>query len=86
VAFSERMLQVADAHRRHLEKRGVPYRGARQRSGDRSARVSVCWSCHFDLDSSVDVECAGCGWMICLCGACGCARLPNNSLERSRER
>lgn len=58
-------------HRRRLESLGLEYRGVRPaRAGYR--RVTHCWSCKRHLDSSVDVECAVCGWILCRCGACGC--------------
>ena len=31
-----------------------------------------CYSCKEELDNSVDLECSNCGWIVCICGACGC--------------
>ena len=45
----------------------IPFHGKNKRSAN-------CWSCKKSVDNSVDLECSGCGWIICgSCGACGCA-------------
>ena len=65
---------LEDRHRRFLRERGLPDNGIRQAIARMRHRVTHCWSCHDDLDNSIDVECATCGWIICDCGACGCGR------------
>lgn len=65
---------LEDKHKRFLRERGLPDNGIRPATGNRSHRVTHCWSCKGHLDNSVDVECATCGWIVCDCGACGCGR------------
>lgn len=38
----------------------------------RKHRTPPCYACGRGLDNAVDHECACCGWIICVCGACGC--------------
>ncbi len=42
-------------------------------------RTPNCYACHDHLDNRVNVECEACGWIICLCGACGCNFAPAGS-------
>src|SRR5690606_37080753 len=62
------------AHANFLRQRGLPVCGVRKKHPDKFHRVSHCWSCKNPLDNQVDIECVECGWIICRCGACGCAR------------
>lgn len=39
---------------------------------NRRRRLTHCYNCKTTLDSSIDVECNECGWLVCDCGACGC--------------
>lgn len=66
-------------HKRFLSERGLPDRGIRPATSNRTHRITHCWSCTKHLDNSVDVECIACRWIICQCGACGCGRIvhPN---------
>jgi len=32
-----------------------------------------CWSCHHPVDSCEHLRCLSCNWLVCVCGACGCA-------------
>ncbi len=38
-----------------------------------SFRSAHCWACHHPIDNENRQECSRCGWIICLCGACGCS-------------
>ena len=38
----------------------------------RPHRVTHCFLCKHSLDNAVDAECTTCGWIICMCGGCGC--------------
>jgi hypothetical protein len=35
-------------------------------------RVAHCHACRHPLDSRIDLGCSACGWLLCLCGGCGC--------------
>ena len=35
-------------------------------------RSAYCFRCGSDLDEKTDRKCNRCGWMKCVCGACGC--------------
>ena len=61
-----------DRHARCLKSLGLPYMGAGPSTswGNRWAR---CWACHHPLGSATDLECYACHWILCRCGACGCA-------------
>ena len=63
---------VAENHKRFLAKQGVAFIGVRNK-GKRS-RETRCHLCKEDIDSELFMECQGCGWIICSCGACGCHR------------
>jgi hypothetical protein len=62
---------IAAAHAAFLQSRGLSNRGTRRGLGQR--RVTHCYSCKQALDNAIDVECAACSWIVCWCGACGCA-------------
>jgi hypothetical protein len=62
---------IVTAHEAFLRDRGLPNRGTRLGLGHR--RLTHCYRCKNHLDNAVDVECSGCGWIVCHCGACGCA-------------
>jgi hypothetical protein len=70
---AKRAAELAERHRRRQEMLGLPWRGLRASAG-KDLRVTHCWACKSHLDNSVDVECITCGWILCLCGACGCGR------------
>lgn len=65
---------LEERHKQFLRERGLPDNVMRSATGNRSHRVTHCWSCKSHLDNSVDVECVSCMWIICVCGACGCGR------------
>ncbi len=62
---------IQEDHKKRILAAGLPYHGTRQ-PASRSHRVTHCWRCAQQLDNTVDLECVGCGWIICACGACGC--------------
>jgi hypothetical protein len=62
------------AHQTFLRQRGLANQGTRLGLG--RGRITHCYNCKRHLDNSIDVECAGCGWIICECGACGCGYEP----------
>lgn len=72
----EQMVNLEKRHKRFLEELGVGFKGVRPASRSRFHRVSRCYSCHEELDNSVDVECMACNWILCMCGACGCGYRP----------
>jgi hypothetical protein len=60
-------------HRRHVEARGMPYKGAGRRQRVHTVRREThCWGCKAHLDSDIEIECFSCGWILCRCGCCGC--------------
>lgn len=62
---------IVAAHEAFLHRRGLPNRGTRLGLGHR--RIAICYNCRQHLDNAVDVECVECRWIVCACGACGCA-------------
>jgi hypothetical protein len=68
----ERMSALAQRHKERLDRLGLAFKGIRPSSATRFHRVTHCYECHDELDSSVDVECVACNWILCGCGACGC--------------
>lgn len=64
---------IKDNHSAHLKVHGIASKGTRPRSKQRPVRITNCWSCKRNLDSIIDLECCNCGWILCRCGACGCA-------------
>jgi hypothetical protein len=63
---------IVEAHDHFLADRRLPPAATRPASGEKR-RVAHCYVCGRSLDNSVDLECAACGWIVCRCGACGCA-------------
>lgn len=63
--------RVAKKHQKYLERKGFDDKGRGRIQFSR--RFDVCHGCHGLVDNRVDLECIGCGWIICsTCGACGC--------------
>jgi len=63
-------------HQAFLENRGIAYKGVRDSSmapekGHKRARTA-CGLCGIRLDDFVGSRCAGCGGILCSCGACSC--------------
>lgn len=65
---------LEERHKQFLKLREKPFLGTRERSTHLPRRSPHCWSCHSELDSSINLECCACGWILCSCGACGCGR------------
>lgn len=59
-------------HKYYLRKTGRPLAALRYAEQSRG-REPHCYSCHAHLDSHSYLECSGCGWLVCTCGACGCS-------------
>ncbi len=36
-------------------------------------RTAHCFRCRGQLDNHYNHECNACGWILCVCGACGCS-------------
>ncbi len=64
---------VQDRHEQFLKARGLANFGARSRIGS-DHRSANCWRCRSSVNNSINLECGGCGWIICQCGACGCGQ------------
>lgn len=71
VRFQSR--EVETNHRNRLANLGVPYSGVSVSA--KHSRLTHCYDCKNYLDSSIDIECNTCGWILCRCGACGCGYL-----------
>lgn len=65
---------LEEKNRLFLERYGKQFAGLCQRSTRRNIRLTHCWHCHSKLDSTIDLECIACHWILCQCGACGCGR------------
>lgn len=72
---------LEERHKRFLELREKPFLGTRERSTYLPPRAAHCWSCHQPLDSTINLECVACGWILCACGACGCGRTKGRQVE-----
>lgn len=59
-----------EKHRQFLESINVLYKGAKH--APKSHRITICYKCKSNLDNTIELTCANCGWIICECGACGC--------------
>jgi hypothetical protein len=70
-AFIRALLEAN--HRAWIEALKANYVGVRVSRRSRAAGVH-CYICKKELDGTIDLECAGCGWGLCECGACGCGR------------
>ncbi|MFC1778130.1 hypothetical protein ACFL3I_12460 [Pseudomonadota bacterium] len=62
--------ELKEAHEFFLQERGLGDCDLRPSRG--SQRHVHCYSCEEELDNSVDLEGSNCGWIVCVCGACGC--------------
>jgi hypothetical protein len=67
------LLSPIERHRLRLQRKGLDYAGT-HKATDSSRRVAWCFACGNGLDSALNDECAGCSWIVCTCGACGCLR------------
>ncbi len=62
---------LEDRHREFLQVHNLPQLGTRR--SHKPPRVTHCYRCKTTLQSHLYKECCGCEWIICSCGACGCA-------------
>lgn len=67
----ERRKSAIERHKAYLIEHGKTYSGVSQNI-NKKHRVTHCYSCKENLDSSLHIECNTCNWLICYCGACGC--------------
>ena len=66
--------RIREAHRQKLIALGMdPTSVTNLAVAPREHRVTHCYSCKRSLDNRVFLECSACNWIICGCGACGCA-------------
>jgi hypothetical protein len=66
-----KIAKAIQKHKEYLKKIGKPYSGVNTTTSKRH-RVTHCYACKVELDSTCHIECNECGWLICECGACGC--------------
>jgi hypothetical protein len=60
-------------HRVWIGALEAKYVGVRASRRSRAAGAR-CYACKKELDGTIGLECVGCGWGLCECGACGCGR------------
>lgn len=72
--------EIEEKHKIFLKNRAKPFLGTRDRSNFLPPRATHCWACHGSLDSTVNLECVACGWILCTCGACGCGRSSERNI------
>jgi hypothetical protein len=70
-AFIRELLEAN--HRAWIGALKAKYFGVRVSRRSRAAGVH-CYICKKGLDGTIGLECVGCGWGLCECGACGCGR------------
>lgn len=66
------VLSIELVHRARMQSRALEYRGVKERDASKPPRATHCWACKMPLSTASDLECVGCGWIVCGCGACGC--------------
>ena len=64
-------LMIEGKHREFLLKHRRPYLGTQPTT--KGFRITNCHACKTVLTNELYKECQACGWIICPCGACGCA-------------
>jgi hypothetical protein len=69
--------ELEEKNRSFLERNGKVFAGTRPRSQTLRSRVTHCFACREHLDSTINLECIACGWILCQCGACGCGYNPS---------
>lgn len=67
-----RRQSAIEHHKAYFEKHRKEYPGVSD--SVRSCRMTHCYACSSPLDGELDLECRGCSWLVCFCGACGCGR------------
>jgi len=75
----QRQRELDEKNRAFLERLGKAAAGTRPRSNQHQPRATHCYACHGRLESTIEFECMGCGWLLCQCGACGCGYVPYKS-------
>ncbi len=61
---------ITRRHAAFLASTGTQNRGLRKHTGSR--RTTHCYKCRRNLTTDLDLACQACGWLVCICGACGC--------------
>ena len=64
--------QAIENHKLRLGRLGIPYQGVLEVILKKGLRFTHCYSCGRELNNAINSECAVCGWIVCVCGACGC--------------
>ena len=62
---------IKERHRKFVESRGFDYKGSNH-NPKKDVRETGCYNCKSSINNDFFEECNSCGWIICLCGACGC--------------
>jgi hypothetical protein len=71
ISAKDRREMAVAAHSEFLSARGMP-QSATGKPKKSSHRVASCPICSRKFGNAVELECAACHWIICVCGACGC--------------
>lgn len=64
---------ITKKHTEFLIQFGITEVASLVKCFDENRRITHCWRCKDHLDSWVDLQCSRCTWILCSCGACGCA-------------
>lgn len=64
------LVALPETRRRIFNDLGMKDPGVRRATRHRTP--TQCYSCKQNLNTSTNLECITCGWMVCYCGACKC--------------
>lgn len=65
---------LREAHQNLLRSRNVKnYKEIGITLSPKRHRTANCFRCKSSLDNFHNHECNSCGWILCMCGACGCS-------------
>lgn len=62
--------KLEELHAFKLKARGLPDKGVRKAAV--AVRSPHCFDCAKKSGGNPKIQCNGCNWLICSCGACGC--------------
>ena len=65
--------EIVETHSAFLKAKGLPDAGVVEVLLTKGRRIGRCAVCEKPLDKTTEVQCGGCGQIICACGGCACA-------------
>ena len=72
--------KIYSNHQKFLESNGVEdFKSVNiyRLTNTKKNRVTHCYACGHNLSTYQNYACDRCSWLLCSCGACGCAYNPN---------